>query len=443
MIDLEKLEREVPVTGSLRRAEEVSWINPRLERAKDALEKIRLTMKDVEEADARLRRFAPFIAKAFPGTEPAGGIIESPLREIPRMKEALNRAHGARLQGRLLLKMDSELAVAGSVKARGGIYEILEHAENLALQEGMIREGENYEAFAEPRMRAFFSNYAVHVGSTGNLGLSIGIISAALGFRVSVHMSQDAKQWKKDLLRSKGVRVVEYGGDYGEAVKNGRAEAQKDPKGYFVDDENSVSLFLGYAVAALRLCRQLEEADVPVDAEHPLFVSIPCGVGGAPGGITFGLKLVYGDSVHVFYAEPVQACCMLLGIATGLHDGICVQDIGLTGVTEADGLAVGRPSKFVGKTVEHLLSGEFTVEDDALYTYMKELLDTEGFFIEPSSCAAFTGPERIEREEACRAYMEAHGLADRMGQASHIVWATGGSLVPQSVREELLGRAPE
>ena len=225
MIDMEKLEREVPVTGSLRRAEEVSWINPRLERAKDALEKIRLTMKDVEEADARLRRFAPFIAKAFPGTESAGGIIESPLREIPRMKEALNRAHGARLQGRLLLKMDSELAVAGSVKARGGIYEILEHAENLALQEGVIREGENYEAFAEPRMRAFFSSYAVHVGSTGNLGLSIGIISAALGFRVSVHMSQDAKQWKKDLLRSKGVRVVEYAGDYGEAVKNGRAEA--------------------------------------------------------------------------------------------------------------------------------------------------------------------------------------------------------------------------
>ena len=443
MIDMEKLEREVPVTGSLRRAEEVSWINPRLERAKDALEKIRLTMKDVEEADARLRRFAPFIAKAFPGTESAGGIIESPLREIPRMKEELNRAHGARLQGRLLLKMDSELAVAGSVKARVGIYEILEHAENLALQEGVIREGENYEAFAEPRMRAFFSNYAVHVGSTGNLGLSIGIISAALGFRVSVHMSQDAKQWKKDLLRSKGVRVVEYAGDYGEAVKNGRAEAQKDPKGYFVDDENSVSLFLGYAVAALRLRRQLEEADVPVDEEHPLFVCIPCGVGGAPGGITFGLKLVYGDSAHVFYAEPVQACCMLLGIATGLHDGICVQDIGLTGLTEADGLAVGRPSKFVGKTVEHLLSGEFTVEDDALYTYMKELLDTEGFFIEPSSCAAFAGPERIEREEACRAYTEAHGLADRMGQASHIVWATGGSLVPQSVREELLGRAPE
>ena len=71
------------------------------------------------------------------------------------MKLRLNEKWKAELSGRLLLKMDSDLAVAGSVKARGGIYEILKHSENLALSKGMLKEGESYENLRFRSLRNF------------------------------------------------------------------------------------------------------------------------------------------------------------------------------------------------------------------------------------------------------------------------------------------------
>ena len=250
-------------------------------------------------------------------------------------------------------------------------------------------------------------------------------------------MSCDAKQWKKDLLRKKGVEVREYAGDYGNAVAEGRKRSEQDPSSYFVDDEHSKDLFLGYATAAKRLEKQFTEKRITVDRRHPLFVYIPCGVGGAPGGLTFGLKLCFGDDVHVFFAEPTEAPSMLLGLSTGLHHEISVQDLGLSGLTEADGLAVSRPSGFVGKFIAPLLSGEMTVKDCRLTEDVKLLYDSEGIFIEPSAAAGFQGLHSFESAEF-RRYLKAQELEAFTDQATHVVWSTGGMLVPEAVRKSLL-----
>lgn len=435
-LSMESLLKKDPVLPRVAAAEEVLWLNPGLQSAETALPPMELGMADILDAEARLQRFAPFIRERFPETAPRGGLIESPLTPIPRMQRLLEERFGAVIPGRLLLKQDSHLAIAGSVKARGGIYEVLKHTEELAMENGLLSETDDYAKLASPEMREFFSRYTVQVGSTGNLGLSIGIASAAVGYKVIVHMSVDAKQWKKDLLRAHGVQVIEYEADYGEAVKQGRVRSDADPMSYFVDDENSRNLFLGYAVAALRLRQQLAEQNVAVDREHPLLVTIPCGVGGAPGGVTFGLKHVFGDSVHCFFAEPTQAPCMLAGMATGLHSKVSVQDLGLTGLTEADGLAVGRPSGFVGGVMEPLLSGEVTIADPKLYTFMRALLESENIFLEPSACAAFQGPAELLRQQEGRDYAARQGLtAERLANSTHIAWATGGALVPEDIRK--------
>ncbi|TCJ03681.1 D-serine ammonia-lyase [Cytobacillus praedii] len=417
-------QKELPLMNEIINLQEVFWTNPKYQTMSIPSS---LTFKDIVDAEKRLSRFAPYIAKVFPETEGNSGLIESPLISVPQMKRELEQINHLDLPGRLLLKCDSHLPISGSIKARGGIYEVLKYAEDLALKHQMISLEDDYSIFAEQAFKDFFSRYSIAVGSTGNLGLSIGIMSAKLGFNVYVHMSADAKKWKKDLLRAKGVNVVEHNSDFSEAVAQGRKQASGDPHMYFIDDESSRHLFLGYSVAAIRLKKQLEDMNIQVNEENPLVVYLPCGVGGGPGGITFGLKQVFKEHVHCFFAEPTHSPSMLLGLMTGLHDQVSVQDFGLDNQTEADGLAVGRPSGFVGKFLEKEISGIYTVNDDKLFTLLTILADTEGIYLEPSALAGFLGPVKLLKAKAGGN----DKLEDSLINATHIVWGTGGSMVPE------------
>lgn len=418
-----------PLIRDLVALRETSWFNPAIAPAATALADVGLGADDVAQASARLRRFAPYIAKVFPQTAAAGGLIESGIRPLPQMQRILLEEAGLGEGGQLWLKTDNELPISGSIKARGGIHEVLKHAEDLALQAGLIRPGDDYARLASDAARAFFGQYRIAVGSTGNLGLSIGIMSAKLGFQATVHMSSDARQWKKDRLRASGVTVIEYESDYSAAVEQGRRQAESDPSCYFVDDENSPHLFLGYAVAAERLKQQFDQAGVIVDAEHPLFVYLPCGVGGGPGGVAFGLKLVFGDAVHCVFAEPTHSPCMLLGVYTGLHDAVSVQEFGIDNVTAADGLAVGRPSGFVGKAMQRLIDGYYTVADEELFRLLALAYREEDIKLEPSALAGMPGMVRVLRN---RDYLERIGVTpERLAKATHLVWGTGGSMVPE------------
>ncbi|WP_304335156.1 D-serine ammonia-lyase [Conchiformibius steedae] len=406
-----------PLIRTLQSRQPLCWHNTQLAPFAQAHADCPFDADDVAAAAARLQRFAPCIRALFPETDT--GVIESPLRRTPTLQQ---HAHGA---GKLWVKCDGELPISGSVKARGGIYEVLCHAEKVALHHGVLANSEDdYAKLATAPARAVFSQYCIAVGSTGNLGLSIGIMAAKLGFQAAVHMSADAQDWKKQLLREAGAQVFEYAGDYGAAVAAGRQLAENDPQTYFVDDEQSPRLFLGYAVAGERLKAQLDAAGVAVSRERPLYVYLPCGVGGAPGGIAFGLKLVFGDAVRCVFVEPVDVPCMLLGVYTGKHEQISVRDIGLSGETLADGLAVARPSGLVGRAVGRMIEAFVTVADDDLLQWLARAHRDEGLKLEPSACAGLAAWQHFAEDDAV-----------------HIVWATGGGMMPDGIFADYLAQA--
>jgi D-serine dehydratase len=265
--------RAWPVPEAVRAGIPTVWRNPMARPASEVLPTLRLQWSDLQAAQARWRRFAPLLAHLFPELKASGGEVDSPLLE-PKGSFARAVLGGV---GRLLIKADHDLPVTGCIKARGGVHEVLWYAERIAASCGRP---EDFAAFAEPAWRERFARHTVVVGSTGNLGYSVGVMARSLGFAAEVHMSNDAKAWKKDRLRRIDANVVEHQADYTAAVAAARSSAATRAECHFVDDETSEQLFLGYGTGAMNLRAQIDAAGIAVDAARAesLSVSSMCSV---------------------------------------------------------------------------------------------------------------------------------------------------------------------
>ena len=166
-IDIETLSRDFPLVKQLIELEEVAWFNPNVTSLEQGLPYVGLNAKDIQDASDRLSRFAPYLVKAFPETKASNGIIESEIAAIPAMQTWLEQEYQTEIQGKVLLKKDSHLPISGSIKARGGIYEVLTHAEQLAIKAGLLSTNDDYSKLFSEQFRDFFKQYSIAVGSTG------------------------------------------------------------------------------------------------------------------------------------------------------------------------------------------------------------------------------------------------------------------------------------
>ena len=69
-----------------------------------------------------------------------------------------------------------------------------------------------------------------------------------------------------------------------------------------------------------------------------------------------------------------------------------------------------------------------------MYKLLKELVDTEGIYLEPSALAGMIGPTKLYNEGID--YLLKYNLVKKMSKSTHIVWGTGGSMVPEEVMNQ-------
>jgi D-serine dehydratase len=86
--------------------------------------------------------------------------------------------------------------------------------------------------------------------------------------------------------------------------------------------------------------------------------------------------------------------------------------------------------------VGNLLDGLFTVTDHNMERLVVDLFEQEALFVEPSAAAGFPGYCLTQ---------QTGNYAERIGRealknAAHIVWATGGGMVPDRERDIYLGK---
>jgi D-serine dehydratase len=365
---------------------------------------------EVDAAAARMQRFAPTLASLF-AHENWDGQIRSELLDFPTGDPART----------WLVKGDHALPMTGSIKARGGVHELLCIIENLLEHAGL-----GIAQSTSPQARDLFSRHTVAVASTGNLGYSIGVVARAFGLGAEIHMSSDAKPWKKDRLRQLGATLVEHACDYSETITRARNAAAGRPDTVFIDDEGSRDLLTGYAVAAGEVAAQLADRGLVINAQRKLVAYLPCGVGGAPGGIAYGLKRLFDANVVIVFVEPLASPCMMVALATSSAEPKSVYDYGCDNDTIADGLAVPRASRLVLSAVGGAIDAAVAVPDAAMVEWVRTAWSAADLRLEPSAAASLAAHESFMTSVAT-----APGWPD-LREAVHLFWATGGSKLPNA-----------
>jgi D-serine dehydratase len=276
--------------NKLRSATPQLWVNPQrgLLLEDNPADQPPFLRTEMQAARDRFNRFAPLLAQLFPELAASEGRIESDLLPAPAMQRALCiPAH----HGRLWIKADHSLPVAGSIKARGGFHEVLEVAERLAAQHGLLATGLRLPQLGIAQLRAPclratrwpWAPPAIWAWPLAWLACGPGVSLRG----AHVGRCQGMEEGAPAPARRGG------GGTHGRL----RTSRGRRPRPLALPPTRCATLWTTSArcrsswVTARPpcTCSQLQAGWCRRWMRtHPLLVYLPCGVGGAPAGITWG-----------------------------------------------------------------------------------------------------------------------------------------------------------
>lgn len=277
------------------------------------------------------------------------------------------------------------LSVADVRRAAGRITGLVDRTPVLPLAPGLLLKAEHRQRGGSFKVRgaanAMLARYAnaVVAGSSGNHGIAVAMLGAALGVRVTVVMAAGHSAAKARAIRAYGARVVPVGG--GVADRDRRAaEIAAATGAVLVPSSDHELVVAGAGTVGLEIF-----ADVPDAAT----VFVPTGGGGLLAGVCLAAAAV-PRPVRIVGVEPASARRYALSMARGEPAEVPPSR------TVADGLRGQRPGAVPWPIIRDRVDELVGVTDDAI-THALGVLRRAGVRAEPSGAVALAGALRHRR----------------------------------------------
>ena len=213
----------------------------------------------------------------------------------------------------------------------------------------------------------------VVTGSSGNHGMAVATLGAALGAHVTVVMARGASPAKADAVRGLGAHVVRVDGGNADRDRHARGLARETGATFVpsADDEHVVA---GQGTVAREVFAEAPDLDA---------IYVPTGGGGLLAGTCLAAT---GPNrrVRVVGVEPAAARRYAVSLGAGRPVELAPP------ATIADGLRAQRPGAVPFPIVRDRVDDLVGVTDEAVAAAMR-LLHGNGVEAEPSGCVALAG----------------------------------------------------